>query len=149
MLYTFFKMRKIVDFFEDKAFGVCSRLGEKLGLASSSIRLFFIYSSFLTFGSPIILYLILAFIMNIRKHLRRRRNLVWYWSKPQTGEFLYSPQVMGKNNAFWINTQEAVIWNAMMLISRRPECWYVSLNYRNTMINSIRKTKSDNCYSVH
>jgi len=71
-------MRKIVDFFEDKAFGVCSRLGEKLGIPSSSIRLFFIYTSFLTFGSPIIVYLTLAFIMNIRKHLRRRNNILWY-----------------------------------------------------------------------
>ncbi|HEX9649637.1 MAG TPA: PspC family transcriptional regulator [Cyclobacteriaceae bacterium] len=70
-------MRKIVDFFEDKAFGVCARLGEKFGIATSSIRLFFIYSSFITFGSPVIIYLGLAFIMNIRKHLRRRWSMVW------------------------------------------------------------------------
>jgi len=37
----------IQAFFEDKAFGVSERLGEKLGIASSSIRLFFIYASFL------------------------------------------------------------------------------------------------------
>jgi len=67
----------IQAFFEDKAFGVSERLGEKLGIASSSIRLFFIYASFLTFGSPVIIYLILAFIMNFRKHLRRR-NSIWY-----------------------------------------------------------------------
>ena len=40
-------------------------------------RLFFIYASFLTFGSPVIIYLALAFIMNIRRHLRRRSS-VWY-----------------------------------------------------------------------
>ncbi len=68
---------QIQAFFEDKAFGVSERLGEKLGIASSSIRLFFIYASFLTFGSPVIIYLALAFIMNIRRHLRRR-NSVWY-----------------------------------------------------------------------
>ena len=68
---------QIQAFFEDKAFGVSERLGEKLGIASSSIRLFFIYASFLTFGSPVIIYLVLAFIMNIRRHLRRR-NSVWY-----------------------------------------------------------------------
>jgi phage shock protein PspC (stress-responsive transcriptional regulator) len=67
---------KIQRFVEIHAFGVCTRLGEKLGMATSSIRLFFIYASFITFGSPVILYLVLAFIMNIRKHLRKR-NPIW------------------------------------------------------------------------
>jgi phage shock protein PspC (stress-responsive transcriptional regulator) len=51
-------------------------LGELLGVATSSIRLFFIYASFITFGSPVILYLVIAFAMNLRKHWRRR-NPVW------------------------------------------------------------------------
>ncbi|MEP2771033.1 MAG: PspC domain-containing protein [Fulvivirga sp.] len=72
-------MKKLQHFFEKHAFGVCTRLGEKLGLATSSIRLFFIYASFLTFGSPIIVYLAMAFVMNLRKHLRRRNNSVWYY----------------------------------------------------------------------
>ncbi|MEQ6121029.1 PspC domain-containing protein [Reichenbachiella sp. MALMAid0571] len=66
------------EFLEKYAFGVCARLGEKLRIPTSSIRLFFIYSSFLTFGSPVLVYLALAFIMNIRKHLRRRHSL-WYY----------------------------------------------------------------------
>lgn len=70
-------MKRIIQFFENHAFGVCSALGEKLGIASSSIRLFFIYASFLTLGSPIIVYLGLAFIMNIRKHLRRSNSSIW------------------------------------------------------------------------
>ena len=68
---------KIQHFFEQRAFGVCTRLGEKLGLATSSIRLAFIYASFITFGSPVIIYLALAFIMNFRKHLRRRNSTIW------------------------------------------------------------------------
>jgi phage shock protein C len=68
---------KIQHFFEQRAFGVCTRLGEKLGLATSSIRLSFIYASFLTFGSPVIIYLALAFIMNFRKHMRRRNSTIW------------------------------------------------------------------------
>lgn len=68
-------VKRIQRFFEEHAFGVCTRLGEKLGIATSSIRLFFIYASFLTFGSPVIVYLGLAFIMNIRRHLRRRRTI--------------------------------------------------------------------------
>lgn len=68
-------MKRLQTFFEQHAFGVCTRLGEKLGIATSSIRLFFIYASFLTFGSPVIVYLALAFIMNMRRHLRRRSSI--------------------------------------------------------------------------
>jgi len=70
--------QKIQDLVELYAFGVCNRLGEKLGIATSSIRLFFIYASFLTVGSPVIIYLALAFIMNLRKYFRQR-NPVWYY----------------------------------------------------------------------
>ena len=72
-------MKKIQSILELYVFGVCTRLGEKFGISTSSIRLYFIYASFLTFGSPIILYLVLAFIMNFRKYLRQRRNPVWYY----------------------------------------------------------------------
>lgn len=71
-------MKKIQQYFESQAFGVCAKLGEKFRIPTSSIRIFFIYSSFLTFGSPLILYLGLAFIMNFRKHLRRQHNSIWY-----------------------------------------------------------------------
>ncbi|MEX2336823.1 MAG: PspC domain-containing protein [Fulvivirga sp.] len=72
-------MKRLQHFFEKYAFGVCSHMGEKLGISSSSIRLYFIYASFLTFGSPLLIYLAMAFIMNMRKHLRRRKNSVWYY----------------------------------------------------------------------
>lgn len=62
---------------EKYAFGVCSFWGEKFGIATSAIRFFFIYTSFLTMGSPIIIYLGLAFLMDIHKHLRRNRSTVW------------------------------------------------------------------------
>jgi phage shock protein PspC (stress-responsive transcriptional regulator) len=68
--------KRIQDYFEGHAFGVCTRLGDKLGMATSSIRLFFIYASFITFGSPVLIYLALAFVMNIRKHLRKR-SPIW------------------------------------------------------------------------
>ena len=65
-------------FLENQVFGVCSKLGEKLHFSASSIRLYFIYASFLTFGWPIILYLVLAFWMEIRKHLRRHNSpTIW------------------------------------------------------------------------
>lgn len=64
-------MKKKLQFFlENHAFGVCTKIGDKLGLSTNTIRLYFIYSSFLTLGSPIILYFILAFWMNIRRYIR-------------------------------------------------------------------------------
>lgn len=71
-------MNKVRYFVESHAFGVCTRLGEKMNISASSIRLYFIYTSFLTLGSPVILYLILAFWMEINKHLRRHHHpTVW------------------------------------------------------------------------
>ena len=67
-------MKRLQIFLERQAFGVCTKLGEKIGIASSEIRLFFIYTSFLTLGSPILVYLSMAFLMNIRKLLRRKNN---------------------------------------------------------------------------
>jgi len=69
-------VKRIQLFFEGHAFGVCTFLGEKLGVATSSIRLFFIYASFLTLGSPVIIYLSIAFVLNMRAHLRKR-NTIW------------------------------------------------------------------------
>jgi phage shock protein PspC (stress-responsive transcriptional regulator) len=70
---------KFKDFIEWHAFGVCTAIGEKLGIATTRIRLWFIYISFLTLGSPLILYMILAFWMNIKKYilLNRRNPLRW------------------------------------------------------------------------
>jgi phage shock protein PspC (stress-responsive transcriptional regulator) len=48
-----------------------------MGIASSRVRLYFIYVSCLTMGSPVLLYLIAAFWLNIRQYIRNRRNLMW------------------------------------------------------------------------
>ena len=72
-------MHKLKDFIEWKAFGVCTAIGEKLGIATSRIRLWFIYISFLTMGSPLIVYMIMAFWLNIKKYiLSARRNPLKY-----------------------------------------------------------------------
>jgi phage shock protein C len=71
-------IQHIKYYFEEQSFGVCTRLGEKMKISASSIRLYFIYASFLTLGSPVIVYLSLAFIMEIRKHFRRHSHpTVW------------------------------------------------------------------------
>lgn len=71
LLKRFAMIKRFQAFCEQQAFGVCTRLGQTTGVSSSSIRLFFIYASFLTLGSPVIVYLSMAFVMNLRKHNRR------------------------------------------------------------------------------
>ncbi len=67
----------IKNYFEKQAFGVCSRIGEKLQMRTSVIRLFFIYASFLTVGSPLIIYMILAFWLKMKSYVRNKRSSVW------------------------------------------------------------------------
>lgn len=62
---------------EKTAYGVCTKIGEKMGLSTKRIRLFFVYASFLTLGSPVIVYMILAFWMNMRRYAREKRTAVW------------------------------------------------------------------------
>jgi len=72
-------MKKLREFLELHAFGVCSAIGEKLGIATSKIRMWFIYLTFVTAGSPIIIYMILAFWINIKKYIYYgKRNPIKY-----------------------------------------------------------------------
>ncbi len=72
-------INRIVNYFEKYAFGVCSWLGHKLGLKSSKIRMFFIYLSFFTVGSPIIIYLGMAFILEHKDFFMFKRNKESVW----------------------------------------------------------------------
>lgn len=66
-------------FIEWQAFGVCTAIGDRLGIATSRIRTWFVYISFLTMGSPLIIYFILAFWMNMKRYITAvRRNPVKY-----------------------------------------------------------------------
>lgn len=72
-------MNKLKHFIEWQVFGVCSYLGEKMGIAAGTIRKYFIYISLMTMGSPIIFYLFAAFWMNVKRYiLSLRRNPVRY-----------------------------------------------------------------------
>ncbi|HVY76396.1 MAG TPA: hypothetical protein VG890_16315 [Puia sp.] len=62
-------MNRFKEFIEWQAFGVCTAIGERLGIATSRIRTWFIYISFLTMGSPLIIYFILAFWLNIKRYI--------------------------------------------------------------------------------
>lgn len=73
-------LTQLKDFLEWKAFGVCSSIGRRIGISSSKIRLWFIYISFLTLGSPIIIYMALAFLKNLKHYfwLVRRNPFRWH-----------------------------------------------------------------------
>lgn len=71
-------MKKTVkDLMERSAFGVCSYLGDKMGLASARVRMYFIYLSFAALGSPILIYLFVAFWLNVKKYIKNSRDLMW------------------------------------------------------------------------
>ncbi len=73
-------IRKIINWFEEQAFGVCAWWGKKLGIKSTHVRMYFIYLSFFTFGSPIIIYFIMAFILEHKDFFKPkpfRRKSIW------------------------------------------------------------------------
>ena len=69
-------MTHLKDILERSAFGVCSYLGTKAGIASSRVRLYFIYLSFATLGSPVLVYLFLAFWLNLRQYMKNRSRVL-------------------------------------------------------------------------
>lgn len=69
--------QQIVTYFEQRSFGVSAYLANKLQMSTSKVRLFFIYSSFLAVGFPVIFYLLAAVVLDIRNYVKRRRLRVW------------------------------------------------------------------------
>lgn len=65
------------SFLEKNAFGVCEWLGEKWGIETSRIRLYFIYVSFLTFGSPVIIYFVLLFWIEQKDFFKSKKPTIW------------------------------------------------------------------------
>jgi phage shock protein C len=73
-------IQKIVFFFEMRSYGVCEWWARKLGIRSTKVRLGFIYASFLTFGSPLVIYLAMAWILEHKHYFKlqaRKRNSIW------------------------------------------------------------------------
>jgi len=71
-------INNIKAFFEKNSFGVCAWWGDKLGIRTSDIRLFFIYASFLTLGSPLIIYMAMAFLLEHKEYFKfKKRKSVW------------------------------------------------------------------------
>jgi phage shock protein PspC (stress-responsive transcriptional regulator) len=68
-------MIRVKQFIEWQVYGVCSAIGERMGIATTTIRKYFIYLSFATIGSPVLVYFFLAFWMNVKRYvMNARRN---------------------------------------------------------------------------
>ncbi len=72
-------MYKFKSFVEWNAFGVCSAIGHRMGISTSKIRQYFMYTSILTVGSPILIYMVLAFWRNMRKYMWAAKRNPWYY----------------------------------------------------------------------
>ena len=62
---------------EKSAFGVCTYVGDKMGIATTRVRVYFIYLSFVAMGSPIIFYLFVAFWLNVKRYIKQKRSVRW------------------------------------------------------------------------
>jgi len=69
--------QNIVTYFEKQSFGVCTYIAERFNMSISKIRLFFIYSSFLAVGFPIVFYIMAALILDVRHYIKRIRQRIW------------------------------------------------------------------------
>lgn len=70
-------IKYIQDFFEQQAYGVCEWWGSKFNVNSSIIRVYFIYLSFLTLGSPLVIYLAMAFVLKNKNWFKPKRTTIW------------------------------------------------------------------------
>jgi phage shock protein C len=52
-------------------------LGERFNISISKIRLFFIYSSFLAVGFPLIFYFFAGIVLDFRKYIKRKHTGVY------------------------------------------------------------------------
>jgi hypothetical protein len=70
-------IHRIRFYFERRGFYVSSRLADRLGMKAKSVRLFFIYSSFATFGFGFVVYLTLAFWLKLKDLVYTKRTSVF------------------------------------------------------------------------
>lgn len=70
-------IQEIKDHFERKAYGVCEWWGDRLDFDTNSIRVYFIYLSFLTLGSPLVIYLVMAFVLKNKNWFKPKRTTIW------------------------------------------------------------------------
>ena len=66
--------------FEKQAFGVCEWWAQKLNIKIEQVRLSFIYLSFITACVHLVVYLVMAFVLQHKERIKRpfaKRSTVW------------------------------------------------------------------------
>jgi phage shock protein PspC (stress-responsive transcriptional regulator) len=66
--------------FEQHAFGVCEWWAQKLNIKTEQVRLSFIYLACVTAGLHMVVYLIMAFVLEHKERIKRpfaKRSSVW------------------------------------------------------------------------
>ncbi|MBK7944470.1 MAG: PspC domain-containing protein [Flavobacteriales bacterium] len=70
----------VKTWFEQQVFGVCAWWGEKFNIKTEQVRLSFIYLSFITAGAHLVVYLVMAFVLQHKEWIKqffRKRRTVW------------------------------------------------------------------------
>jgi len=73
-------VQKISLFFELRSFGVCQWWARKLGIEIAKVRNAFIYTTVIGLGSPLVLYFIMAWIVEHRHYFKfqgKRKTTIW------------------------------------------------------------------------
>lgn len=73
-------IQKVLFFFEMRSYGVCEWWAIKLGIRTSKVRLGFIYASFIALGSPLFIYLAMAWILEHKHYFKskpKKRSSIW------------------------------------------------------------------------
>ena len=73
-------LQKLIFFFELQSYGVCLWWARKLGINLFKVRLAFIYLTFIGLGSPILLYLIMAWILEHKHYFQfkaKPKTTIW------------------------------------------------------------------------
>ena len=75
---------KFLNFLEDKKIyksyegalvsGVCSGLSKRFGISASFLRVLFLLASIFSFGSPILIYILLSIIMPVKSTKENYKN---------------------------------------------------------------------------
>ena len=70
-------IQPVRHYFERHGFAVSTRLADRLGMRVTNVRLFFIYISFVTVGLSFAIYLILAFVLQLKDKVYTKRSSVF------------------------------------------------------------------------
>ncbi len=71
---------RIKTWFEQRAFGVCEWWAQKLNIKTEQVRLSFIYLACVTAGLHMVVYLVMAFVLQHKERIKRpfaKRSSVW------------------------------------------------------------------------